>query len=219
MKRRVVQWKALSLAFVLAGTVAASQGRAQQSQTQSSSSQSSQSAPPPGTIGDRKENQQDRIAQGVKSGQLTAGETANLETKEAALNKEVRTDRKNDGGTLTQQQRNQINRQQNHLSNQIYQDKHNAATQHNGNSEVVQRQENQQDRIAQGIKSGQLTAGETSKLESKEAGLNKEVRTDRRANGGKLTQGEKQQVNRQQNRLSNKIYQDKHNGRTQHPRK
>ncbi|HEV3218823.1 MAG TPA: hypothetical protein VGZ48_03585 [Candidatus Acidoferrales bacterium] len=219
MKRRVVQWKALSLAFVLAGTVAASQGRAQQSQTQSSSSQSSQSAPPPGTIGDRKENQQDRIAQGVKSGQLTAGETANLETKEAALNKEVRTDRKDDGGTLTQQQRNQINRQQNHLSNQIYQDKHNASTQHNGNSEVGQRQENQQDRIAQGIKSGQLTAGETSKLESKEAGLNKEVRTDRQANGGKLTQGEKQQVNRQQNRLSNKIYQDKHNGRTQHPRK
>ena len=28
------------------------------------------------------ENQQDRIAQGVGSGQLTAGETANLERKE-----------------------------------------------------------------------------------------------------------------------------------------
>ena len=37
-------------------------------------------APPPGTIHQRKENQQDRIAQGVKSGQLTAGETAHLET-------------------------------------------------------------------------------------------------------------------------------------------
>ncbi len=218
MKRRVVQWKALSLVFVLTGTVAASQVVAQ-SQTQSSSSQSSQSAPPPGTIGDRKENQQDRIAQGVKSGELTAGETAKLETKEAALNHEVATDRKDDGGKLTTQQRNQINQQQNKLSGQIYQDKHNPATQHNGNSEVGQRQENQQDRIAQGIKSGQLTAGETAKLESKEAAVNKEVRTDRQANGGKLTQGEKKQVNQQQNKLSGKIYQDKHNNKTQHPRK
>ena len=43
-----------------------------------------------GEIQERKENQQDRIAQGVKSGQLTAGETARLETKEAGLNREVR---------------------------------------------------------------------------------------------------------------------------------
>lgn len=33
------------------------------------------------TIQQRKENQQDRIAQGVKSGELTAGETTNLEKK------------------------------------------------------------------------------------------------------------------------------------------
>ena len=219
MNLRVAPWKALSLAFVLAGTVAAVQVTAQQSTTQSSSSQSTQTPPPPGTIGERKENQQDRIAQGVKSGQLTAGETANLESKEAGLNKEIRTDRKNDGGTLTQQQRTQINRQQNRLSNQIYQDKHNAATQHSGNSEVGKRQENQQDRIAQGIKSGQLTAGETAKLETKESAVNQEVHNDRLANGGKLTQGEKKQVNQQQNKLSNKIYQDKHNNRTQHPKK
>ncbi|MGA2103047.1 MAG: hypothetical protein ABSG34_18200, partial [Candidatus Sulfotelmatobacter sp.] len=35
------------------------------------------------SIQGRKENQQDRIAQGVESGQLTAGETTNLEKKEA----------------------------------------------------------------------------------------------------------------------------------------
>src|SRR6185295_10941644 len=45
-------------------------------------------------IKERKENQQDRIAQGVKSGQLTAGETARLEAKEARLNREIRHDRK-----------------------------------------------------------------------------------------------------------------------------
>jgi metal-dependent amidase/aminoacylase/carboxypeptidase family protein len=77
----------------------------------------------------RKENQQDRIAQGVKSGQLTAGETANLEHKEANLNREIRHDRKQNGGNLTNQQKRQINRQQNKLSKQIYRDKHNGRRQ------------------------------------------------------------------------------------------
>ena len=76
---------------------------------------------------------------------------------------------------------------------------------------IHQRKENQQDRIAQGVKSGSLTAKETAHLERKEAGLNREIRADRRANGGNLTNNEKRQVNRQQNRLSRNIYNDKHN--------
>ena len=81
--------------------------------------------------------------------------------------------------------------------------------------EIRERQENEQDRIAQGVRSGQLTAGETARLEGREAALNREIRTDRRANGGTLTPQERQQVNRQQNRLSNQIYRAKHNGRRQ----
>lgn len=77
-------------------------------------------------------------------------------------------------------------------------------------SEVGQRKENQQDRIVQGVKSGQLTAGETANVEKKESSINQEVRTDRSLNGGKLTQGEKQTVNQQQNQASKKIYQAKH---------
>jgi hypothetical protein len=65
------------------------------------------------------------------------------------------------------------------------------------------------------VKSGQLTAHETARLETKESRLNKETRTDRAANGGKLTAAEKQQVNRQQNRLSRDIYKDKHNSAVQ----
>jgi len=80
-------------------------------------------------IQQRKENQQDRIAQGVKSGSLTPHETANLENKEAGLNKEIRSDRKQNGGNLTNKEKAQVNRQQNHLSKNIYKDKHNAARQ------------------------------------------------------------------------------------------
>jgi len=86
----------------------------------------------------------------------------------------------------------------------------------NVNAQTInQRRENQQDRIAQGVNSGQLTAGETSRLEGKEAGLNHEIHNDRTMNNGHLTPGEKAQVNRQQNRLSRQIYRAKHNGRTQ----
>ncbi len=77
--------------------------------------------------------------------------------------------------------------------------------------EVSQRVNHQQERIGQGIQSGQLTAGEASHLENKESALNKEIRQDRQANGGKLTPAEKKQINQQQNHLSKQIYKDKHN--------
>jgi hypothetical protein len=85
--------------------------------------------PKPPTINQRLENQQDRIAQGINSGQLTAGEAANLETKESAITKEVRADRQANGGKLTQAERVQVNHQLNRTSKQIYRDKHNGIRQ------------------------------------------------------------------------------------------
>ncbi len=80
---------------------------------------------------------------------------------------------------------------------------------------IHDRKENQQQRIAKGVKSGSLTPHETAKVENHESKLNKEIRTDRQANGGNLTNNEKRQVNQQQNQLSNQIYREKHNGVTQ----
>jgi hypothetical protein len=207
---RFSKWIILPAAVLLMGTVTL----AQDTSTPSTTTPGSTPAPQP-TVGQRKENQQDRIAQGVKSGQLTAGETANLETKEAAINGETRADRAANGGKLTEAEKQQISGQQNQLSKQIYNDKHNATTAQYGNNKVGQRRENQQDRIAQGIQSGQLTAGETAKLENQQKGINQQVAADRAANGGKLTQVEKQQVNKEQNAASKNIYSKKHNARTQ----
>src|SRR5258707_1272222 len=77
----------------------------------------------------RKENQQARFAQGVKYGELTAGDPATPEQKKARANPKTRHDRAKNGGTLTPKERRQVNRQQNHLSRQIYRDKHNARKQ------------------------------------------------------------------------------------------
>jgi len=60
-----------------------------------------------------------------------------------------------------------------------------------------------------------LTAGETAKLENQQKGINQQVKADRAANGGKLTTGEKKQVNKEQNAASKNIYNKKHNANTQ----
>ena len=209
------KWCVVPAAALLLGSIALAQDTSSSgSSTQGSSTTTSTPAKQP-AVAQRKENQQDRIANGVKSGQLTAGETANLESKEAAINGETRADRAANGGKLTQSEKQQINRQQNQVSKQIYQDKHNANTAHYGNNPVGQRRENQQDRIAQGIKSGQLTAGETAKLENQQKGIDQQVKADRAANGGQLTAGEKQQINKEQNAASKNIHNKKHNANTQ----
>jgi hypothetical protein len=220
MKFTWMKWSVLPVAVLMAGSVAMAQDQSSSGSQQPTPAPAAAPAPAPAekskpTIAQRKENQQDRIANGVQSGQLTAGETANLEKKEAAINKETATDRAANGGKLTAAEKKQINGQQNQVSKQIYKDKHNANTQHYGNNKVDQRRENQQDRIAQGIKSGQLTPGETAKLENQQKGINQQVAADRKANGGTLTASEKKQVNKEQNSASKNIYHKKHNAKTQ----
>jgi hypothetical protein len=220
MKFTSMKWSALPVAVLMAGSVAMAQEQSSSGSQQPAPAPATTPAPAPAaqpkpTVAQRKENQQDRIAQGVKSGQLTAGETSKLETKEAAINGETKADRAANGGKLTAAEKTQINKQQNGVSKQIYADKHNANTQHYGNSEVGQRQKNQQARIAQGIKSGQMTAGEAAKAENQQKGINQQVKADRAANGGKLTTGEKAQVNKEQNAASKNIYNKKHNAKTQ----
>jgi hypothetical protein len=81
--------------------------------------------------------------------------------------------------------------------------------------EVKDREANQQGRIANGVATGQLTAGETAHLENREARINATRKADLAANGGHLTAAEHRSLNHREDRLSHKIYQDKHNDATQ----
>lgn len=79
------------------------------------------------SIAERKGDQQQRIAGGVKSGSLTAGESSRLEHQEAGINKEELGMRAEDNGKLSSADRKLLNKQQNQESRRIYKDKHNAA--------------------------------------------------------------------------------------------
>jgi hypothetical protein len=74
------------------------------------------------SVNGRRYDQQGRIANGISSGRLSAGQAGHLENREAGVNREVHNDRAANGGTLTPQQRQQVNRQQNNLSKQINKD-------------------------------------------------------------------------------------------------
>ena len=79
-------------------------------------------------VNEREAHQQERIGNGAKSGQLTPGETRNIEKREAHISQEVRDDRRANGGKLTPEEREHLNHQQNNVSREIHNDKHNGRT-------------------------------------------------------------------------------------------
>lgn len=77
--------------------------------------------------------------------------------------------------------------------------------------EVLGREHNQQQRISQGIASGQITATGAARLERREARINASRHADLAASLGHLTPGETYRLNARENAASNRIYADKHN--------
>jgi len=76
-------------------------------------------------INDRRENQGDRIQQGVRSGELTRREARRLHHREAGITRSERRDRRS-GDKFSATERANIQRRLNGESRAIYRDKHNA---------------------------------------------------------------------------------------------
>src|SRR5437870_8821766 len=135
-----------------------------------------------GTV-QRDVNQQNRIEQGLKSGELTTREAAKLEREESRVERDQA--RAMQDGKLSPAEKARLAREQNRVSRDIYREKHDAQT-GNPNSPSsqrmqadVQRNVNQQQRIEQGVKSGELTNREAARLERGQARENRlEARAD-----------------------------------------
>jgi hypothetical protein len=82
--------------------------------------------------------------------------------------------------------------------------------------EVQNRINNENGRINQGVRNGSLTYGEYHRLDNSADHIQAERNRDLRRNDGHLTPAEYRQLNRQQNRLSDRISFDKHNRARQH---
>ncbi len=80
-------------------------------------------------------------------------------------------------------------------------------------NQINHRETNQQKRIASGVKNGQLTPGETRRLERGEKRLQKNEKRDMAKDNGHLTKKDQHQLNREANHMSARIAKDKHNGK------
>src|SRR5271156_1436888 len=80
-------------------------------------------------------------------------------------------------------------------------------------NEVNAREQNQQDRIANGEKNGTMTPGQAAHVENQEQHIENQEKADMAAHNGHLTKREQRQLNKEQNKTSKEIYKDKHNGK------
>jgi len=80
---------------------------------------------------------------------------------------------------------------------------------------TVQRDENQQQRIEQGLQSGSLNTREAAKLEKEETKVEKDQA--RAMRDGNLSPAEKARLQREQNAVSRDIYREKHDAQTGNP--
>jgi hypothetical protein len=74
---------------------------------------------------------------------------------------------------------------------------------------IQKREANQQKRIDQGVKSGELTPKEAGRLERKQAKIKQDE--ERMKADGKLTPQERRKLKKEQDRASKDIYRKKHN--------
>lgn len=171
------------------------------------------------SVREREQRQQQRIGEGIASGDLTPAEAARLESREAELRRQIAADRAANGGKLTPAQRKEAEKELDEISRKIAKQKHDGQkTKRKAKSKVGKREQRQQDRIAEGVQSGELTPAEAARLEAREAELRKQIAEDRAANGGRLTAEQRQQVNEELDQISKRIHAQKHDAQKTPPK-
>jgi hypothetical protein len=161
-------------------------------------------------------NQQQRIEQGLKSGELSSKEAGQLERDQQHVDRMEARDLRN--GSISPAEQARLNAAQNRSSAAIYNDKHNGTLGNptSASSERlqsdVQRNVNQQQRIANGMHSGALTNREAGSLERGQAHVDR--REANAARNGHVGAFEQRRIQRSENHQSNRIFNKKHNATT-----
>ena len=169
-----------------------------------------------GTEQQRDTDQQQRIDQGLKSGQLSTGEAAHLEQGEAHVDHMESNADKN--GNLSPAEKTRIQNAQNRESGAIAADKTNGVKGNpaSASSQRLQadvgRNVKQDQRTENGIKSGQVTNREAGQIDRGQQHLDHSEAAA--GANGHVSARELARSQRIANRQSNRIYSKKHNART-----
>ncbi len=159
-------------------------------------------------------NQQQRIEQGLQSGQLSTKEAGQLERQEKHVDNMQSRDLKN--GSISPAEQARLNAAQNKVSGDIAADKHNGVT---GNPDSrssqrmqadVQRNVNQEQRIENGEKTGQLNNRQVGRLEHGQAKVDRKEANA--ARNGHVGAGEQAGIQHAENHQSHRIHRAKARG-------
>jgi len=177
---------------------------------------SAERAHTPGLNG-RQQAQQSRIHQGVRSGELTPEERKKLGKEQQALRTEERASKAD--GIITPTERKDLHQDAKQLSRDIYRQKHDAQASaprpvpaRPPAPGVNTRQQWQRERVAQGVRSGQLTRTESAQIRQEQQSIRAEEKAYRA--DGKLTVAERKDLHQDLHQASQDIYQQKHDAQT-----
>jgi len=169
-------------------------------------------------VDQRLQDQKQRIQEGLRNGTLSRDQARQMWHHDQEIANQERKDMAANGGHLTKGEQNNLNKALNKNSQEISSDKHDGAQAgpgvvdpgHPRVNEVDQRLQDQKERIEQGVKNGTMTKQEARQAWHNDQRVANQERKDMAANGGHLTKGEQNNLNKALNKNSNKIYKDKH---------
>lgn len=196
-------------------------------------------------VNQRQHNQQQRIQQGVRSGELTRNETRNLQGQAREIRREERNYKAD--GNFTRAERADVHRDLNHMSRDIRREKHDGQQRfdnrrndhagfdhrrndhagfdprrfdngrfdprhgnpgHFGSRDIDRMQQMERERIQRGIRSGELTRNEASRLIAEQRMIAQEERRYRA--DGILTRDERRDLRQDLNAANRHIYKETH---------
>lgn len=164
------------------------------------------------SINKRQQRQKERIRKGVQSGELTRKEVRGISNERRDI-KDVEREYRSDG-TLTNAERADLNRRLNDASGDILRQKHDAQDRNAAPASGTQdpavnaRQQNQTDRIVQGVASGELTRKEATELVEERRDI-KQLERDYKSDGT-LTEQERRDLHQQLDQAGEEIREEKH---------
>ena len=156
-------------------------------------------------VNDRLQNQGQRINQAVREGELTRGQARQLHRDDRQIRQEERSMAAQNGGHITRAEQRVLNQQENGVNRQLKRDTSQWASLHPRRDQVNDRLENQNRRIGQEYREGELTRGQAQQLHREDGRILQEERDMAALNGGNITRPEQRVLNQQENVVSRQI--------------
>jgi hypothetical protein len=155
-------------------------------------------------VNDRLANQDKRIHQEVKDGDLTKAQAAALHKDDYKIRQEERDMAHMDNGHITKLDQKALNQQENAVSKDVSTSKSWEQT-HPRRDQVNDRLANQDQRIHQEVKEGDLTRTQAAALHKDDRKIRQEERDMAHMDNGHITKLDQKALNQQENAVSKDI--------------